>query len=285
MQPVTITVPDVLGADARTIEAFYNRIQETTPAQAYEIDMSQVSFIRPYGLLALVIAGRHLRQVSGNKILLNRMQLKVHQYLERMALFEIENNWFDVDSPLQERWNRDPKTANLLELTLVSTIEDVNAVVSRAENIYSKWLSISHINNLINVLSELCTNVFEHSGDRYGCVLIQKVEIQGQVVVRLAVGDLGCGIPGSLINHCKSSDINDTLGYLIEVMHGKTTRSTGRGGLGLRQVERIAGMTGGYLWLRSHDAAITSFGSGKIQGCANLAFIPGTQIAVELYST
>lgn len=282
---MSITVPNVLGADVRAIEAFYNRTQELPPAQVYEIDMSQVSFIRPYGLLALVIAGRNLSQVSGNKVLLSRMRLNTYQYLERMALFEIGNDWFDVDSPLQERWNRDSRTANLLELTLVSTLEDVDAIVCRADNIFSRWLSISDISNLINVLSELSTNVFDHSADRSGCVLIQKVEIQGQAVVRLAVGDLGCGIPGSLAIPCRSSDINNTLGYLIEALNGKTTRSTGRGGLGLRQVERIAGNTGGYLWLRSHDAAIASYGSGRIQGYPNLAFIPGTQIAVELLSS
>ncbi|MBD2505144.1 ATP-binding protein [Anabaena azotica] len=285
MQPVTIKVPNVLGEDVKTIEAFYNHIQEVIPAKAYEIDMSQVSYIRPYGLLALLIAGRRLKQTSGSKVLLSRMLPKIHQYLERMALFEIENNCFDVDKPIEERWNRDSNTANLLEVSLISNFDDINSVICRAENIYSKWLSVSHINNLISVLSELCTNIFEHSGDKYGCVLIQKVKIQEQVIVRLAVGDLGCGIPGSFINSFGSNNIKNTITYLTDALGGKTSRSTGRGGLGLRQVERIVDTTGGYLWLRSHNAAIKSFGPGEIQGFPALAFIPGTQVAVELYST
>jgi len=247
--------------------------------------MSQVNFIHPYGLLALVIIGRTLRQISGNKVLLSHLKLNVHQYLERMDLCNVGRGWLKVDIPLQKNWSRDPLTTKLLELTLISSLEDIEAVVLRVEKIYNECFSISHLNNLISVISELSTNLFEHSGDKSGCILIQKFKIKDQAIIRLAVGDLGCGIPGNITAHYKEDVVKNTLDCLIEVMYGKTTRLSGRGGLGLRQVERIIGMTRGYLWIRSHDAAIASYGPGKIQGFPNLAFIPGTQISVEYNST
>lgn len=107
--------------------------------------------------------------------------------------------------------------------------------------------------------------------------------MRGRVDVCLAVGDLGCGIRGSLAaRHGEFGE--DPLDYLQAAMGGKTARSTGRGGLGLRRVEQIAGSEGGYLWLRSETAAILSRGPRKAQGRGELISVPGTQVAVEFHA-
>lgn len=283
---VTVEVPNILGGNARDIEAFYNRIQEAFPAHQYVFDMSKATFIRPYGMLALFLAGRFLflEKNLEKKVTLKSMNLKVHQYLERMDFFNVGYNWFQSTEILQERWSRNPETANLLELTLISGYEDIEAVVFRAETVFDRWLQSPYLKNLLNVLSELCANVYEHSKDKYGCALIQKTEAQGQAIIRLAVGDIGRGVRGSLSTIHQNYNLVDALDYLLEAMNGRTARLTGRGGLGLRQVERIVNANGGYLWLRSEDAAILSRGQGTIQGQRNLAYFPGTQVAVELRS-
>ena len=143
---------------------------------------------------------------------------------------------------------------------------------------------IPNLGDLLNVLSELCANVYQHSGDHQGCVLIQKYSpFPGRVTVNLAVGDLGCGIKGSLI--ARHGEIGqETLDYLREALCGKTSRASGRGGLGLRRVEQIVEARGGYLWLRSENAAILSRGQNQTQEHTDLVSIPGTQVAVELYA-
>ncbi|MCC6190550.1 MAG: sensor histidine kinase [Anaerolineales bacterium] len=154
-------------------------------------------------------------------------------------------------------------------------------MIGQAERIFAYWLG--DVGSLLTALSELCTNLYEHSQDPSGCVLIQKNDwpSQGQVVVRMAVGDLGQGIRGSLsARHGPFG--SEPIDYIRAAMDGRTARASGRGGLGLRRVEQIAQSKQGYLWLRSETAAMLSRGPGTQDMQANLALIPGTQVAVEI---
>jgi hypothetical protein len=100
---------------------------------------------------------------------------------------------------------------------------------------------------------------------------------------RIAVGDLGQGIRGSLT--AKHGEFGqEPLDYLRAAMGGRSARLSGRGGMGLRRVEQIVEAEGGYLWLRSETAAILSHGPGKIEERNDLVYVPGTQVAVELHA-
>lgn len=184
---------------------------------------------------------------------------------------------------LSEEWHRNPETPNLLELTIITGPKDVERVVTRAKRIFNHWLTTPHLDSLLTVLSELCANIYQHSGDSQGCVLMQKYDFrsQGKRTVCLAVGDLGCGIRGSMVS--RHGEIGaEPLDYLYEAMQGRTSRPSGRGGLGLRTVEQIASASGGYLWLRSETAAIFSQGANLRQPEQNLPNLAGTQVAVGL---
>jgi hypothetical protein len=285
METMISLVPDVLGGDTQSVERFYSIISNVPPAEKYMLDMSAVRFVKPYGVIALVIAARGLSMLSGQQVHLSNTSDKVYLYLHRMNLFQIGSDWLQAADTLGQEWSRNPQTANLLELTVITGPSDVELVISRAERIFSRWLLVPNLRNLLNVLSELCANIYQHSGDRYGCVLIQKYESfkRDQVIVNLAVGDLGCGIRGSLV--ARHGEIGrEPLDYLREAMGGRTSRHTDRGGLGLRRVEQIAASEGGHLWLRSETAAIFSRGPGKAKGHRDMALVPGTQVAVEFHA-
>lgn len=283
---LTIQVPNVLAADVEDVEMFYTCIKALPLAEQYVFDMSIIAFIKPYGAIALIAAARYLYTCSGQPVRLENLADQPYLYLDRMDIFDIGRDWLQPPNILSEEWARDPQTPNLLELTKISSPNDVTAVVSRSERIFSHWLKIPDLYNLLRVLSELCGNIYEHSGDSHGCVLIQKYQMiqQNRVIVCLAAGDLGCGIRGSLTTRYGSIG-QEPLDYLHQAMSGqRTARSTGRGGLGLRTVEQLAGSEGGYLWLRSETAAIFSRNSDKRRGQRGLADIPGTQIAVEFHA-
>lgn len=249
------------------------------------LDARAVSFVRPYGAIALVIAARLLSERSGRPVQLENLDNEVHLYLQRMNLFEVGRSWLQPTHPLKDEWTRDPQTPNLLELTTIAGPNDVTSIVSAAERVFSRWLMVPNLGSLLSALSELCANVYQHSGDSYGCVLIQKYEshTRGQVLVCLAVEDLGCGIRGSLTK--RYGEIGqEPLDYLYEALRGRTARHTGRGGLGLRRVEQIASLEGGHLWLRSETAAILSRGPNRAQGRQSLVHVPGTQVAVEFHA-
>ena len=284
METTTLQVPDVLNGEILRTEEFYSLVAGAPPADQYVLDMNTVRFVKPYGVMALVIAIRRLSQRSSRPVFLNNIQGRIHSYLDRMDLFQVGSDWVQTSDVLDEEWLRSDFTPNLLELTTITGPEDVETAVARAKRIFSRWLMIPNLGELCIVLSELCANIYQHSGDPLGCVLIQKYgPFRGRVTVNLAVGDLGRGIRGSLTS--QHGEIGqETVDYLREAMHGKTARQSGRGGLGLRRVEQIAASSGGYLWLRSETAAILSRGPDQTQEKTNLISIPGTQVAVALHA-
>jgi hypothetical protein len=203
-----------------------------------------------------------------------------------MDFFQIGAAWCKPDRiVVSGEWSRDPATMNLLELSPIGSAEDVARVMERTERIFSRWLLLANLRSLLNVLSELCANIYQHSADPVGYVLIQKYNSvkRARVTVRLAVGDAGRGIRSSLA--ARHNDIGqEPLDYLWAALQGRTARENGRGGLGLRLVEQIVGSEGGQLWLRSDTAALLSRGPGTAQGLRELTPLPGTQIAVEFYA-
>ena len=283
MSEVTIQVPNILKAGCSSVEQFYACTETALPADRYTLDMRAVDFVRPYGVIALVTAARRLSLRAGRPVLLNGVCRDVSAYLHRMDLFELGAKWLQPATPIEETWLRSDQTENLLELTAIKDAQSVAAVITRAKRIFSRWLALPELGSLLSVLGELCANIYQHSQDPYGCVLIQKYELAAgnRVMVNLAVGDTGCGIRGSL--SARHGNIGTTpLDYLRAAMSGATARSTGRGGLGLRTVEQIAASRGGYLWIRSETAAIFSKGSSNARGHTDLVHIPGTQVAVQL---
>ncbi len=170
-----------------------------------------------------------------------------------------------------------------MELTLIQNKNDVINVVTRTEGIFARWLQIKNLRELMTAVSELCTNVYEHSQDQYGCILIRKYthQMAGYVTVGLAVGDLGIGVRGSL-SVFDSQEHENPIYYLRQAMEGKTSRTTGRGGLGLRRtVEGIATQNYGSFWIRSENASILSIGNTNRQELSSLANLQGTQVVVE----
>lgn len=75
---------------------------------------------------------------------------------------------------------------------------------------------------------------------------------------------------------------NGPLAYLREAMQGRTARATGRGGLGLRTVERAARATGGSFWLCSETAAMMCSETLPVTEYDQLVHVAGTQLGVDL---
>ena len=285
MDSATLTVPNVLGSNTRFVEEFYSTVDSASRAEQYVLDLASVRFVRVYGVIALVIAARRLAARSERPVLIQNIPDELHSYLHRMNFFQVGDAWLCAAEDLSKEWARNPQTPNLLELTVIAGPEDVGAAIARMELVFSRWLKISNLRNLLSAVSELCSNLYQHSRDRYGCVLVQKYSsfVRDRVVVNMAVGDMGQGIRGSLESqHGRIGE--DPLDYLYKAMQGMSARSSGRGGIGLRLVERIVAAEGGYLWLRSETAAILSRGPGTVQGLHDLSFCPGTQVAVELHA-
>lgn len=282
LEHFVIRIPDILGGNVDGTEHLYTLLHEAPTSKAYDLDMDAVSFVQPYGIIGLVLAARLLSKRSGQPVTLHNLRTKIHQYFQRMNIIHVAKSWLNISGELGEEWTRNPSTQNLLELTLVRNQDDVLNIVDRTENVFARWLVVSNLRELLTSVSELCTNIYEHSQDTNGCILIQKyaLESSNQVKVCLVVGDLGVGIRGSLSIRFSQQGLSP-MQFLHKAMEGNTSRLSGRGGLGLRTVEKIAAQNGGYLWIRSENAAILSRGETNRQERPNLASIPGTQVVIE----
>ncbi|MEO0564653.1 MAG: ATP-binding protein, partial [Chloroflexota bacterium] len=249
------------------------------------IDMLHVTFIRPYAVIALVTTARQHHTRTGQPLTLTNTPLRVHQYLERVDLFRHLGDIIRTETTLTELFDRDQPNPKLLELTPITGTNDMLRVITAAERIFAFWLHVRNLRRLMSVLSEICANAYQHSGSSTGVVMIQTHEAtsKDQVRVRVAIGDVGIGVRGSLSARFGEIEPN-TLGYLQQAMNGRTSRHTGRGGLGLRVVQQTVGEGGGYLWLRSEDAAVLSDGVGANTGYEDLAMVPGTQLSVDFHA-
>ena len=247
------------------------------------IDMSGTQFLVPSRAVGLVLACRYISLKRGARVLIRNVSQKIQKYMLRMDIPSHAQDWLKIDNLGNDKWSRNPNTPRLLEVTGIASSSDVERAVERAAIIFGKWLDVTSLNSFLSALSELCSNIYQHSQDLNGIVTIQKYEktSQNTVNIQIAVGDLGQGIKGSL--EARYGILASTAEeYIRLAMEGKSARETGRGGLGLRRVEQILGENQGYLFLRSHDASVYSHYQTGRTFTSEKQFFPGTQIALGL---
>lgn len=256
---------------------------EAVPSSTISVNMERAGFITPSRAVGLILVCRYLCAITKTKVLFKNVSRDVQKYFQRMDILIGAQDWLVIENLGEDEWARNPHTRKLLEMTRIGSTSDVEYILERAENIFGHWLNKSDLNSLLSSLSELCSNVYQHSTDMNGIVLIQKYEKQSLnlVNIQVAVGDLGRGIRGSLEARY-GAIASSAFEYIQLAMEGKSARDTGRGGLGLRRVEQILQDNKGSLYLRSHDATMLSHYSAGRVFTSGSVFFPGTQIALGL---
>jgi signal transduction histidine kinase len=283
-----LQIPNILNDTPHQVEAWYHTL-DTAALSAPVWDMGAVDFVRPYGVLALLLAARRAAQAHGQPILLRNLAGNIRAYLWHMRVLQQVDAWLQMHSDGDHTAQfPPPQSHRVLELTWVRGPQDVGQIVARAAEIFARQMRGVDLRHLLSVLSELCANVYQHSGDAYGCALIQTYHSRDHTTrVRLAVGDLGVGIRQSLRDSTRAPQVADdsTPAYLMAAFGGQSSRATGRGGLGLRLVSQAVRACGGSLWLRSDDAALElAHSSAEPILHTALPAIGGTQVAVELWA-
>lgn len=282
---VVIPVPNVLKGTPEVAEKFLSRISMVQPTCRVILDLSDVTWICPYGTVLLLGVCRYLAQLGGGMVLVTAIQENVHAYLRRVDFFKCAVGVASTSELFDEAndWSRSESSSTVLELVPISTSSDVYQVKNRARKILGHWLNNASydIDQIISLLAEACSNVVDHSGD-IGVVTIQKYKQERYVDIQLAISDLGVGIRRSLIT--THHDLSDTsAGYIKQALDGLSARPDGRGGQGLGAIQRIATKSGGSLSLRSETGWVLVQATGQTER-DSLTFFPGTQVAVTFRS-
>jgi anti-sigma regulatory factor (Ser/Thr protein kinase) len=254
-----------------------------------QIDLHNVTFIDPYGMIALLEIGELCMLEDVKKKVLLPQSSEVCEYLERMDFFTHAHRNFSLDQHIVERKSRSQDSDVLLEITPIERSNDIHTIVGtvkdRAQAILATHLRYDDraINSFIVALSEVCQNIIEHSENK-GFVGIQKYRFQNmnKNVVKIAVMDVGIGFRRSLASRFKlRSDLN-----AIEqaFLHGASRYEDEGRGHGLAAVRRFVDQWQGKLSIRSGTARVSLIpawarGSERERG---LAFFPGSQINIML---
>lgn len=276
-----IPVPNVLSAECRYVEQLYSTIIAAPPATRYKLDFHRVSFVLPYGVVALVNGVRLLYQRSQNGVELINIAPNVHSYLERVDFFaDVFSPAFCKSDP-EVIWARSGRSLTVLEMIPLHNEDVLDLATLRARNIFTTHMGKAVGALVVMVLSELCTNVLLHSGDTHGTFLIQRCSLPNapnMACVRVAVSDSGCGIKATLSR--KHSHLNSPARAIQAAFNGESSRESERSALGLRSVAQWATKYDGSIWIRSENAALLHTLQSP-ESVSRVCYVPGTQVAVE----
>lgn len=282
------TIPKMTQITEDTFEQVLTFIKESSL-----IDLKDVTFIDPYGMVGILEIGELLKSERIKKTIRLPESEEVLKYLERMDFFKFAAEYFNLDpSELQisGKYLRSSYSDVLLEITPIEKSDDIHFIVGkvkdRAQSILAKHLRYDDraINGFIVALSEVCQNIIEHSETK-GYVGIQKYFWHQKLkknVVKIAVMDIGIGFRKSLSE--RFSFKNDLEPIEQALLHG-ASRYTEKGrGHGLAAVRRFVNQWDGKLSIRSGTAKLSiipDWSRGKKKE-TKLSPFPGAQINILL---
>lgn len=256
------------------------------------IDLRDVHFIDPYGMVGILEAGRFFYSGDVKKELLLPESADVLRYLERMDFFKYAGRYFYLApgrTELPDKFLRSSRSVVLLEITPIEKSDDIHFIVGevkkRAHAILEKHLYYDEraISGFIVALSEVCQNIIEHS-ENTGLVGIQKYHFRkiNKNVVKISVMDLGIGFKESLSERVAVKDDLDAIEKAL--LHGVSRYEDKGRGHGLAGVRRFVDHWKGKLSIRSGTAKfsiIPDWGWGTERE-KNLLPFPGAQINMML---
>jgi anti-sigma regulatory factor (Ser/Thr protein kinase)/anti-anti-sigma regulatory factor len=263
------------------------------------IDLREVSFIDPYGMVGILELGELLKSNGIQKTIHLPASEEVLRYLERMDFFKFADNYFKLEPSKPQISGKYlgrglslypmPVSDVLLEITPIEKSDDIHFIVGkvkeRANAILKKHLHYDEraINGFIVALSEVCQNIIEHS-EKKGFVGIQKYHFQNlnKNVVKIAVMDIGVGFKKSLSE--RFSLKNDFEAIEKALLHGASRYADEGRGHGLAAVRRFVNQWNGKISIRSGTAKLSiipdwSWGKEKE---TKLSYFPGSLINIML---
>jgi hypothetical protein len=256
------------------------------------IDLRTVTFIDPYGMLALLEIGELCQLEDVKKTILLPDSAEVCRYLDRMDFFTHARRNFFLE-PAQPGFSQNARPAAdsdvLLEITPIERSNDIHYIVGRvrdrAQAILETHLRYDEraVNGFIVALSEVCQNIIEHSENK-GFVGIQKYRFPklDRNIVKIAVMDIGIGFRKSLAARFKLK--NDLEAIDKALLHGASRYEDEGRGHGLAAVRRFVTQWQGKISIRSGSARLSilpSWARGKEQE-RGLTQFPGSQINILL---
>ncbi len=267
-----------------------------------ELDLSRATFFDPYGMCALVLFLNHLppdvlpvelklqnfpQDVSGEIEYSNGAV----SYLTRMGF------WEEVHEKLAAKSDQIPirparlvDRSVLLDITIMRSHDAISVMLRKTGEILENLgYAITARGHVLEVLSELCSNVLLHAQTEFGGVAAMQTYKgkSGERYLVLSIGDAGIGVRRSLAANMALAERldSDAQALGVAVQPGASRFASGGHGGGLPRVLEIARRYGGRVAFRSGRGALAFDGREDQRRSFETSALAGTQLRIMLPET
>lgn len=268
--------------NSMAFDRLLNGIKQRAPEPQREIviDLSSARFMDPYGMVCLIMLARSLQRddhplafvlSSDSDALQFGQSMGFHDHL---ALYSSLRNTGRTRSAV-------PMGAHGLGLTPIQASTDVALVVGHFLELARAELGFS-VGDLVDsakMVSELSSNVKDHSQDQGLAAAHLYRDRQGRRYVSIGVADLGVGIRQSLSQRHAEARQWTHAQAVTQALEGLSSRASG-GGLGLSSVRALVRRYQGRLSVRSGDAKL-QLSADKQPQALHVAFFAGAQVGIS----
>ena len=274
-----------------------------------QLDLRAVESMDPFALCALVLfinhlpesalpvklllpgwppAGDYISTKPSEQKNLEKLPGGVVSYLTRMGFWELVGDRLDCRRAQLPVWPADAPESNvLLDLTVMHSHDAISVMLRKTGDLLQEiGYSIVGRGHVLEVLSELCSNVLMHAQAEFGGVAAMQTHPNksGVRCLVVGIGDAGIGVRASLAANQKLaarlSDDAQALGVAVQA--GASRFATiGHGG-GLPRVLEIAKRYGGRVAIRSGAGALAYNGEDGERRSFEAPPLPGTYLRILL---
>ncbi|MBV9468030.1 MAG: hypothetical protein JO316_08400 [Abitibacteriaceae bacterium] len=264
-----------------------------------QLDLSSMEFIDPYGMAGLTLFLNHLPPASlpvhltlqnwpGDEGTASRLYSGSVAYLTRMNFWDAVTPTLDVKpEQLPVRPARVVDRNVLIEITILRTHEAISAMLRKTGEILQNLsYTVPARGHILEVLSELCSNVLLHAQSDFGCVAAMQTYCnrKGTRYIVMGIGDAGIGIRRSLAaNPALANRLHsDAQALGVAVQPGASRFATGGHGGGLPRVLEIAKRYNGRVSFRSGTGSMIYHGKEDHRRTFEGPPLAGTQLRISL---
>ncbi len=269
---------------------------------ALTLDLSRAGFFDPYGMCALVLWLNHLPpETLPVELKLQGFPAEVSSeieysngavsYLTRMGFWEeVHQKLATSNEQIPIRPARLIDRSVLLDITIMRSHDAISVMLRKTGEILENLgFAITSRGHVLEVLSELCSNVLLHAQTEFGGVAAMQTYKgkSGERYLVLSIGDAGIGVRRSLAANMSLADRleSDAQALGIAVQAGASRFSSGGHGGGLPRVLEIARRYGGRVAFRSGRGALAFDGREDVRRSFQSSALNGAQLRIMLPET
>lgn len=243
-------------SDWRKIDVLWWQSDSVIPSTKVALDMHSITSLNPQAIIMLYFLCKKIKGKSSFDVLLKDLSPQVAGYLERVNFFDYSVAYHTGESI---NFDRNPLTKNLIELTAVNSLLQINKLGDWFYSNFEHWFpdasQTMYRQLAFEAINELCSNSVEHStfdNNGKGYFLLQRYsDSSDKTNIIMSVGDCGIGIRNHLIRKYPEIDTSTDEEALIQAISGKSGRLQKTGGRGLKSICTLTKDYGGYFIIRS----------------------------------